>query len=273
MSESKKWKAIEKLTNQSSGYGIQPIRITDQGRLRYLFSDSEICHEMEQYHISKSSSSSTSVQDEWFKGQVQIMVQQAHDGQGDAIMNDEINDGEIAMMFGKCSNMPGPDNISASLLDGADRTVMHECLRIIWNKAWHDGYFIKQWKLENRAFLQKPGKDDYHECGNYRTVSITSCIGKRFEYITSRSLIAILHGSNFDSLQFAYLNGRSATQSMLVLFEKLKMALIEGKVSGAVFFDFKDAFGSVDRNRLRQTDRQTFWHFWKAVPSLSQFPE
>ena len=152
MNESKKWKAIEKLTNHSSGYGIQPIRITEQGRLRYLFSDSEICHEMEQYHITKSSSSSTPVQDEWFKGQVQIMMQQAHDGQGDAIMNDEINDGEIAMTFGKCSDTPGPDKISASLLDGADRTVMHECLRIIWNKAWQDGYRISlnngSWKVE-----------------------------------------------------------------------------------------------------------------------------
>ena len=51
----------------------------------------------------------------------------------------------------------------------------------------------------------KPGKDDYHECGSYHTVSIMSSVGKRFERIRSKRLVAILANLNFDPLQFAYL--------------------------------------------------------------------
>jgi len=31
---------------------------------------------------------------------------------------------------------------------------------------------------KNRVNIPKPGKDDYHESASYRTISITSCIGK-----------------------------------------------------------------------------------------------
>ena len=33
--------------------------------------------------------------------------------------------------------------IQAKLIDKAERTVMHECLKILWNKAWCNGYFMR----------------------------------------------------------------------------------------------------------------------------------
>jgi len=56
---------------------------------------------------------------------------------------------------------------------------MHGCLKRIWNTAWSQ---------ENRVVIPKLGKDSYNECTAYRTVAITSIIGKRFELITSRVL-------------------------------------------------------------------------------------
>ena len=98
--------------------------------------------------------------------------------------------------------------------------------------------------------IPKPGKDDYHECGAYRTVSITSCLGKRFERITSQRLATFLADRDFDPLQFAYLKTRSTTQALLIVVEKVKQGLIAGKKAGVVFFDFTDAFGRVDRKCL-----------------------
>ena len=43
---------------------------------------------------------------------------------------------------------------------------------------------------------------------------------------------------------------RSATQALLILVEQVKKALIQGQKVGVVFYDFTDAFGSVNRNRL-----------------------
>ncbi len=65
---------------------------------------------------------------------------------------------------------------------------------------------------------------------------------------TPRVLVLEEHG--FDVTQFAYLNNRSGSQAAVVLTEKISSALNENKKCGAVFFDFTDAFGSVDRVKL-----------------------
>jgi len=100
-------------------------------------------------------------------------------------MNAYISVREVKATFGRGSDTPGPDGISARLIDRASRKQMEECLSVLWNKSWSQGYFAKVWKDEDRAVIPKAGKDDYHDCGSYRTVSITSSLGKRFEYITS----------------------------------------------------------------------------------------
>ena len=165
-------------------------------------------------------------------------------------MNSAISEHEVELTFGTGSESPGPDHISASLIDKADRVHMTNCLLFVWNQAWSHGQFFQEWKRELRVVIPKPGKDDYHDCGAYRTISITSCLGKRFERITSKRLIAILAEVHFDPLQFAYLKNRSTTQALLIVTEKVKQGLIAGKKAGAVFFDFTDAFGRVDRKCL-----------------------
>jgi len=43
---------------------------------------------------------------------------------------------------------------------------------------------------------------------------------------------------------------RSATQALLKLVEQVKDAPIQGHKVGVGFYDFTDAFGSANRNRL-----------------------
>ena len=154
------------------------------------------------------------------------------------------------MTFGKCSGTSGPDKISKDMIDKADRETMLQCLHYIYQSAWQNGIFLETWKEENRNVLPKPGKDDYHECNAYRTVSVTSILGKRFEHITSKRLLAAIDSDKFDENQYAYLAGRSSTQAILVLVEEIKRALQSGKSAAAIFFDMTDAFGSVDRQQL-----------------------
>jgi len=85
---------------------------------------------------------------------------------------------------------------------------MHNCLKTVRNKAWSDGYFSTEWKQENQVVIPKLNKDDYNECNSYRTVSFTSCLGKRFEHITSQRLISVLESLNFDCQQFAYMKDK-----------------------------------------------------------------
>jgi len=143
--------------------------------------------------------------DAHLKSSIDQMVSESKAGHGNSLMNAPISDLEVQCTFGKGSNTPGPDGISAQLVDKPDRDYMHRCLELLWNRAWADGHFIRDWKMENRVVIPKAGKDDYNECSSYRTISITSCLGKRSEYISSQRLITFLESVNFDHYQFAYI--------------------------------------------------------------------
>ena len=81
-------------------------------------------------------------------------------------------------------------------------------------------------------------------------MSLTPILGKRFKKISSNRLKAHLEYINFDKKQHAYLNKRSSTHALLKLTETVKRAILNGKAAGVVFFDFTDAFGNVNRQKL-----------------------
>jgi len=252
VSTSEKWKIIRRLTTDTFTTDVQPIKKTENGKTVYVFNDDEIRNELENYHIRKDNVNGHCTDAEEFNDTdvLNDMVAKAKAGHGNELMNAPISDYEVACTFGKGSNTPGPDGISARLFDEADRNLMHGCLSLLWNRAWSLGYFAEAWKLENRIILAKPGKEDYNECNSYRTVSITSSLGKRFEHVTSHRLIAVLDQLKFDLDQYAYLKNRSTTQALLFLVENITKGILHGEKAAAVFFDFTDAFGSVNRKHL-----------------------
>jgi len=99
----------------------------------------------------------------------------------------DITNEEVQGTFGLCSNTAGPDEVNAQLIDKADRELMSSCLKTMWNKVWTEGRLPPDWKLEQRCVIPKPGKNNYHECCAYRTVSVTDILGKRLEKIDMRS--------------------------------------------------------------------------------------
>ena len=151
LNEYDKWKLINKLTNQSNSCGIQPIRKFLNGKLVYLFDDEAIRSELEDYHIRKLQLEECVDQheNEGLKEQVKHLISQAKKSSGNLLMDAEISDHEVKCTFGKGSDTPGPDGISAKLIDRADRDLMHQCLKIIWNKAWIEGNFPSDWKYED----------------------------------------------------------------------------------------------------------------------------
>jgi len=216
----------------------------------YLFEDEEIRTELEDYHIRRTHMQQKEVEQSIIKEVEQFTCVAREMADGDAIMSGEILDSEIDGTFSEGSDGAGPDGISTKLIDSADRTVMHDCLKVLWNKAWCNGCFARNWKMENRIIIPKPGKENYNECNSYRTVSVTAFVSKRFECVTSQRLMMVLQCGHFDVDHFAYLKKRSATQALLLLVEKVKKGILNGEKAGAVFFYFSDAFGSVNRTRL-----------------------
>jgi len=189
----------------------------------------------------------------------------------DIARNAEISDYEVSPTFRRGSNTTGPDGTSATMIDEADRDLIHSCLRLLWNKSWASGEFVSDWKEENSIVIYKPGKDDYHECNAYRTISITSCLGKRFEHITSQRLISILTEGYFDKDKFAYITRESSTWAILTVVETMKKSLLYGHSVGAVFF--ADTFGSVDRACLLHKIHMDFGITGHLYDHISSFLE
>ena len=109
----------------------------------------------------------------------------------------------------------------------------------------------KYLEKKKSGLIPKPGKDNYNESNAHRTVSVTSCLGKRFEFISSQRLISVLNMQGFDKDQYAYLKNRSVTLAILIGVERIKRGLLKGDKTAAVFFlGFTDAFGTVNRRHL-----------------------
>ena len=67
------------------------------------------------------------------------------------------------------------------------------------------------------------------------------------------------------------MKNRSVIQAILIVAEKIKKALIQGEKAGAVFYDFTDAFGSVERKRNQ--NQQRFWSYRSSVVTHPQFSQ
>lgn len=258
VSEKEKWNIINKLTNSTTNFQVQPLVVTqDDGTSKFVFSDEEILHQMEEYHISKDQDSSDVSRSKQSISEMKADAWQNIDGD-DSIMNDSISAEEVDLTFNISTGAPGPEGFLARLIDKADRDNVSICLQLMWNQLWIEGSFLGDWKREQRVVIPKLDKKDFHHCNSYRTVSVTAVLGKRFEKITCRRLMSILEEIGFDVDQFAYLESRSATQAMFSLLERIKLGVLEGRSCGAIFFDFTDAFGSVDRSLLLGKLRRDF---------------
>ncbi len=75
---------------------------------------------------------------------------------------------------------PGPDAILPIMIHKA-KNVAVPYLHRMFNQCWTVGKIPSVWKKDDRIYLPKPGKPDYHVEKAYRPLSLNSIIGKTFE--------------------------------------------------------------------------------------------
>jgi len=87
---------------------------------------------------------------------LQALIDEAKLESTEGAGNSEITYEEVRDTFQKCSNTPGPDGVTASMIDMTQRQLMTECLFRLWNKVWTLNVIPNKWKLEHRVLLPKP---------------------------------------------------------------------------------------------------------------------
>ena len=65
--------------------------------------------------------------------------------------------------------------------------------------------------------MAKLSKTDFHNVNAYRTVSLTAMVGKRYEKITSRRLLACIDEKGFDLDQYALSRRKKSYSGIAVL--------------------------------------------------------
>ncbi len=144
---------------------------------------------------------------------------------------------------------PGPDNILLIMLTQSG-PILREALLATYQASWSQGNLPSIWKDENRIYLQKEGKEDYSNSKSYRSISLTSTVGKTFECVVDSRFIAWLEELGLlDSFQYAYRKGHNLTQALLYYSLQATKGLKTGHTVSC-YIDFEGVFDNVWRNAI-----------------------
>lgn len=145
---------------------------------------------------------------------------------------------------------PGPSGIPNMAIK-AFRAFLGPVLLRILNASLSLGYFPERWRTYNTVTLRKPGKSDYAVPKAYRPVALEETLGKVLESVVATRIadLAEEHGL-LPANQFGGRPGRTTTDAVLFLTQKIKDAWRTGKVASLLLMDISQAFPTVPHPTL-----------------------
>ncbi|XP_073960575.1 uncharacterized protein [Choristoneura fumiferana] len=154
----------------------------------------------------------------------------------------------------KPEKSPGPDGITNEHLKTA-RAVLLTPITILWNKILEEETVPHQWKESEIILLYKKG--DAADIGNYRPISLMSCLYKLFA-----SCLLDRISSNIDAhqpIEQAGFRSGFSTVDHIQVVDQVKEKYIEfHRPLYMAFIDYKKAFDSISHESI-----------WEALESLN----
>ena len=139
---------------------------------------------------------------------------------------------------------PGPDGIPAILLKECV-SELKVPLFMLWRKSLDLGIVPERLKLAHVVPTFKKG--DRSAPKNYRPISLTSHVGKKFERILVKAITEYLNNANlFNPQQHGFRSGRSCLSQLLEHQQRILAALESGGNMDVIYLDFSKAFDKVD---------------------------
>ena len=126
-------------------------------------------------------------------------------------------------------------------------------LMIILRKSLDRGEIPNIYKMAHVTPIHKGGKKSKLKPENYRPVSLTSHIMKIFERVIVTYIIQhLMEKQLFNKNQHGFIPGKSTQSQLLLYYEDIYEALLEGTRLDTVFLDFARAFDKVNHQILLQ---------------------
>ncbi len=158
----------------------------------------------------------------------------------------EIEEAISELDIGKAS---GVDGISNDILKKA-KIVIVPMLHSLFNKMIETGEFPNDWGSALIVPIHKSG--DVKDPGNYRGISLLSCLSKVFTKILNNRLVSWAEANEkYFEVQAGFRRGKSAVDNIFVLYSLINKYLSKEKGRFySVFVDFSKAFDSVPHRLL-----------------------
>lgn len=140
---------------------------------------------------------------------------------------------------------PGLDDISYKLIQNLHESAQKKLLDI-YNLLWETQTIPISWKTQCVIPILKPDKpaNDYN---SYRPISLSSCVGKIFEFMLKTRLEYYVESNNIlPAQQFGFRKGRSAAESFTSLIADIKNSFHSHSATVCAFLDVQGAFDNVD---------------------------
>ena len=145
---------------------------------------------------------------------------------------------------------PGPDGILPIMIQKGHPNLT-KAIHHSFNVAFDEGVFPAVLKKENRIYLAKDSKPHYNSSKMYRSISLSSCIGKMYESVSAVRLVSFMdHNGLWDAHQYAYKKNHNLVQCLMYYVMSVLSATHEGKYTATAFIDLEGAYDRVWRNGL-----------------------
>ena len=153
-----------------------------------------------------------------------------------------------------------PDGIHPLMLRHTGTFFKIACLEL-FNLCLHAGTYI--WNLGIVIFLRKPHKEDYNIAKSFRSITLTSYVGKLFERIIERRLRIDLEARGLiDDSQEGFKKRRGTGRCIYKLLNNIQNNIEQVKVATALFIDLEKAFDSIWIDglmyKLREAGRNSY---------------
>ena len=143
----------------------------------------------------------------------------------------------------KKSTSPGADNISNEMIKNLPEKYL-KYIKELANKSLKECILPENWKTAQMTMIPKKGPKN--DPNNYRSISLTSCIGKLIEKLIENRLSKYLKKNNIlINEQSGFRKHRRTTDNLLFLTQKVKEQFNRKKKVCTLLFDISKAFDKV----------------------------
>ena len=128
--------------------------------------------------------------------------------------------------------------------------VKPELIVCMFNKIFQGQTKVENWSIAMISPIFKSGIE--MDPGNYRGISVLSCLGKFFSSVLNQRLLKyVLDNNILNKAQLGFVSGNRTSDAHIILYNLLQLQChSRGRNVYSCFIDFKKAFDSIPREKL-----------------------